>query len=105
MSEHHDQDPLDILEEELRRKAVEVEREQLEREISGNLTPVDEEMIDLREERLRQEAIREAQMAGLVDALKQVVRNPDSSAEARRNALDALRQSFGDEWVRREFGE
>ena len=105
MSEHHDQDPLDILEEELRRKAVEVEREQLEREISGNLTPVDEEMIDLREERLRQEAIREAQMAGLVDALKQVVRSPDSSAEARRNALDALRQSFGDEWVRREFGE
>jgi hypothetical protein len=38
-----------------------VEREQLEREISGNLTPDDEEMIDLREERLRRQAIAEAQ--------------------------------------------
>ncbi len=47
------------LEEELRQRASEVEREQLEREISGNLTPEDEEMIDLREERLRREAFKE----------------------------------------------
>ena len=60
MSQHPDQDPIDNLEEELRRKAEEVERDQLEREISGNLTPADEEMINLREERLRREAIEEA---------------------------------------------
>ena len=59
MSQHPDQDPIDNLEEELRRKAEEVERDQLEREISGNLTPADEEMINLREERLRREAIEE----------------------------------------------
>ncbi len=40
----------------MRRRSVEAEREQLEREISGNLTPADEEMIDMREERLRREA-------------------------------------------------
>ena len=105
MSEHSDQDPLDNLEKELRRQAEEVEREQLEREISGNLSPADEEMVELREERLRQEAIRDAQMANLVDGLKQIVRNPDSNEEARRNALDTLRRAFGDEWVRQEFGE
>jgi hypothetical protein len=105
MSEQPEKDPLDNLEEGLRRQADEVEREQLEREISGNLDPVDEEMIDLREERLRQEAIRDAQMANLVDGLKQIVRNPGSNEEARRNALDVLRRSFGDEWVRQEFGE
>lgn len=108
MSEQHDKDPLDNVEAELRRQAEEVEREQLEREISGNLTPADEEMVDLREERLRQEAIeeiRDAQMADLVDGLMQIVRNPDSNEEARRNALDTLRRAFGDEWVRQEFGE
>ena len=105
MSEHPDQDPLDNLEKELRRQAEEVEREHLEREISGNLSPTDEEMVELREERLRQEAIRDAQMANLVDGLKQIVRNPDSNEEARRNALDTLRRAFGDEWVRQEFGE
>ena len=104
MSEHPDQDPLDNLEKELRRQAEEVEREQLEREISGNLSPADEEMVDLREERFRQDAIREAQMANLVDGLKQIARSPDSNEEARRNALDVLRRSFGDEWIRREFG-
>jgi hypothetical protein len=105
MDEQHDQDPLDNLEEEHRRQAEEVEREQLERETSVNLTPADEEMIDLREEGLGQEAIRAAQMANLVDGLKQIVKSPDSSEEARRNALDALRREFGAEWVRREFGE
>ena len=44
------------LEEELRRRSVEAEREQLEREISGNLSPADEEMIVLREELLRRRA-------------------------------------------------
>ena len=82
MSEYPDQDPLDNLEEELRRQAEEVEREQLEREISGNLSPADEEMVELREERLRQEAIRDAQMANLVDGLNQIVRTPDSNEEA-----------------------
>ena len=105
MSEHSDQDPLDNLEKELRRQAEEVEREQLEREISGNLSPADEEMVELREERLRQEAIRDAQMANLVDGLKQIVRNPGANEEARRDALDTLRRAFGDEWVRQEFGE
>jgi hypothetical protein len=105
LSEHPDQDPLDNLEKELRSQAEEVEREQLEREISGNLSPADEEMVELREERLRREAIRDAQMANLVDGLKQIVRNPDSNEEARRNALDALRRAFSDEWVRQEFGE
>ena len=62
-------------------------------------------MINLREERLRQEAIRDAQMADLVDGLKQIVRSPDSNEEARRNALEVLRLTFGDEWVRREFSE
>ncbi len=61
MSERHDKDPLADLEVELRRKSVEAEQVQLEREISGNLTPADEEMIDLREERLRREAIEEAE--------------------------------------------
>jgi hypothetical protein len=37
-----------------------VESEQLEREISGNLDPIDEEMIDLREERLRRKAFEDA---------------------------------------------
>jgi hypothetical protein len=105
LSEHPGQDPLDNLEKELRSQAEEVEREQLEREISGNLSPADEEMVELREERLRQEAIRDAQMANLVDGLKQIVRNPDSNEEARRNTLDALRRAFSDEWVRQEFGE
>jgi hypothetical protein len=61
MSEDHDPDFVTSLEEELRRKAVEAEQAQLEREISGNLTPEDEEMIDLREVRLRREAIEEAE--------------------------------------------
>ncbi len=60
MSGYHDQDHVANLEEELRRLAPRVEREQLEREISGNLTPADEEMIDLREARLRRESIEEA---------------------------------------------
>jgi hypothetical protein len=60
MSEHHDPDAVARLEEELRRRSAEAEQEQLEREISGNLTPEDEEMIDLREERLRREAVEEA---------------------------------------------
>ncbi len=51
------------------------------------------------------DVIREAQIANLVDALKQIVKSPDSSDEARRNALDVLRRTFGDEYVRREFGE
>ncbi len=37
----------------------EIEAEQLEREISGNLAPEDEEMADLREERLRRQALRD----------------------------------------------
>ena len=40
------------------------EQEQLEREISGNLTPADEEMIDMREERLRAEALRRRRESG-----------------------------------------
>jgi hypothetical protein len=59
MSEHHEQDIVAKLEEELRCLAEQVEQEQLEREISGNLTPADEEMIDLREERLYQEAVEQ----------------------------------------------
>ncbi len=55
----HERDRIDALEEELRRRAPDAEREQLEREISGTLTPEDEEMIDLREERLRREAFKE----------------------------------------------
>jgi hypothetical protein len=58
----HERDRVADLEEELRQRASEVEREQLEREISGNLTPEDEEMIDLREERLRREAFKEIGM-------------------------------------------
>ncbi len=58
----HERDRVANLEEELRQRGSEVEREQLEREISGNLTPEDEEMIDLREERLRREAFKEIGM-------------------------------------------
>ncbi len=55
----HERDRVANLEGELRQRASEVEREQLEREVSGNLTPDDEEMVDLREERLRREAFKE----------------------------------------------
>ncbi len=61
VSEHHETDPVANLEEELRRRSEEAERAQIEREISGNLTPADEEMIALREERFRREAIEEAE--------------------------------------------
>jgi len=54
--QEHKLDRISGLEEQLRRRAAEVEAEQLEREVSGNLSPADEELIDLREERLRREA-------------------------------------------------
>jgi hypothetical protein len=60
MSEEHDQDAAGRLEEELRHLSKAAEQEQLEREISGNLTPEDEEMIDLREERLHRKAVEDA---------------------------------------------
>ncbi len=60
MTEHHNEDFVSRIEEELRRQSVAAEQEQLKLEISGNLTPEDEEMIDLREERLRRKAIEDA---------------------------------------------
>jgi hypothetical protein len=62
--QEHSADRISGLEEQSRRRAAEAEQEQLEREVSGNLTPHDEEMVDLREERLRQEAFENALKPG-----------------------------------------
>jgi hypothetical protein len=73
MTDDRDRELVDALEEQLRRQAVEAEREQVEREISGNLTPADDEMIDLREDRLRRKAFEEALKPG------DRVRKPDGT--------------------------
>jgi hypothetical protein len=49
-------------------------QEQLERETSGNLTPEDEEMVDLREEWLRREALENALKPG--DRVRKSVGTP-----------------------------
>ena len=54
--QEHGSERVSEVEDLLRRSAEGAEAEQLEREISGNLSPADEEMIDLREERQRREA-------------------------------------------------
>ena len=62
--EEHSPDRISELEEQMLRRAAEAEAEQLDREVSGNLSPEEEELIDLREERLRQEAFENALKPG-----------------------------------------
>ena len=71
--EEHSPDQLSELEEQMRQRAAEAEAEQLEQEISGNLSPEDEELIDLREERLQREAYENALKPG------DRVRKPDGT--------------------------
>ena len=82
------------LEEDLRQLSTTVEQEQLERQISGNLTPADEERIDLREERLRREAEQEA---GVVDEVKLNAR----AETIWKGMPPKMRDRLADIWMKR----
>jgi hypothetical protein len=50
------------------------------------------------------EAVRDAQMADLLETLKHIARTTND-ATARQAVLRTLRENFGEEYVRKEFGD